>query len=72
VKSLSRKKIERRSCIPLEAFIRDYFICEAPVILSGCIDHWPARTKWKDIKYLERIAGDRTIPVEVNTYTFRH
>jgi hypothetical protein len=65
VKSLSRKKIERRSCIPLEAFIRDYFICESPVILSGCIDHWPARTKWKDIKYLERIAGDRTIPVEV-------
>ncbi|RLM74392.1 putative lysine-specific demethylase JMJD5 isoform X2 [Panicum miliaceum] len=64
VKSLSRKKIERRSCIPLEAFIRDYFICESPVILSGCIDHWPARTKWKDIKYLERIAGDRTIPVE--------
>ncbi|RLN03603.1 putative lysine-specific demethylase JMJD5 isoform X1 [Panicum miliaceum] len=65
VKSLSCKKIERRSCISLETFIRDYFICESPVILSGCIDHWPARTKWKDIKYLERIAGDRTIPVEV-------
>ncbi|KAJ1269096.1 hypothetical protein BS78_07G184500 [Paspalum vaginatum] len=65
VKSLSCKQIERRSCISLEAFIRDYFLCESPVILSGCIDHWPARTKWKDIKYLERIAGDRTIPVEV-------
>uniref|UniRef100_A0A0E0LWQ1 JmjC domain-containing protein n=1 Tax=Oryza punctata TaxID=4537 RepID=A0A0E0LWQ1_ORYPU len=64
VKSLSCKQIERRSCISLEAFIRDYFICESPVILSGCIDHWPARTKWKDIRYLERIAGDRTIPVE--------
>ncbi|KAJ1269097.1 hypothetical protein BS78_07G184500 [Paspalum vaginatum] len=65
VKSLSCKQIERRSCISLEAFIRDYFLCESPVILSGCIDHWPARTKWKDIKYLERIAGDRTIPVEI-------
>ncbi|RCV31772.1 hypothetical protein SETIT_6G205100v2 [Setaria italica] len=65
VKALSCKQIERRSCISLEAFIRDYFICESPVILSGCIDHWPARTKWKDINYLERIAGDRTIPVEV-------
>uniref|UniRef100_A0A0E0LWQ0 JmjC domain-containing protein n=1 Tax=Oryza punctata TaxID=4537 RepID=A0A0E0LWQ0_ORYPU len=32
--------------------------------VNGCIDHWPARTKWKDIRYLERIAGDRTIPVE--------
>lgn len=65
VKSLSCKQIERRSCISLEAFIRNYFLCESPVILSGCIDHWPARTKWKDIKYLERIAGDRTVPVEV-------
>ncbi|XP_015648710.1 lysine-specific demethylase JMJ30 isoform X1 [Oryza sativa Japonica Group] len=65
VKSLSCKQIERRSCISLEAFIRDYFLCESPVILSGYIDHWPARTKWKDIRYLERIAGDRTVPVEV-------
>ncbi|XP_015695828.2 lysine-specific demethylase JMJ30-like [Oryza brachyantha] len=65
VKSLSCKQIERRSCISLEAFIHDYFLCESPVILSGCIDHWPARTKWKDIRYLERTAGDRTVPVEV-------
>uniref|UniRef100_A0A0D9X9L2 JmjC domain-containing protein n=1 Tax=Leersia perrieri TaxID=77586 RepID=A0A0D9X9L2_9ORYZ len=65
VKSLSCKQIQRRSCISLEAFIRDYFLCESPVILSGCIDHWPARTKWKDIRYLEKIAGDRNIPVEV-------
>ncbi|XP_044959895.1 lysine-specific demethylase JMJ30-like isoform X3 [Hordeum vulgare subsp. vulgare] len=65
VKSLSCKRIERRTCISLEAFIQDYFLRESPVILSGCIDHWPARTKWKDIKYLEKIAGDRTIPVEV-------
>ncbi|XP_066330847.1 lysine-specific demethylase JMJ30-like isoform X2 [Miscanthus floridulus] len=65
VNSLSCKQIERRSCISLEAFIRDYFLCESPVILSGCIEHWPARTKWKDIKYLQSIAGDRTIPVKV-------
>uniref|UniRef100_A0ACD6AJF7 Uncharacterized protein n=1 Tax=Avena sativa TaxID=4498 RepID=A0ACD6AJF7_AVESA len=65
VKSLSCKQIERRTCISLEAFIHDFFLRESPVILSGCIDHWPARTKWKDIKYLERIAGDRTVPVEV-------
>jgi hypothetical protein len=23
-------------------------------------------TKWKDIQYLKKIAGDRTVPVEVN------
>ncbi|KAL5201171.1 hypothetical protein ABZP36_035525 [Zizania latifolia] len=64
-KSLSCKKVERRSCISLEEFICDYFLCESPVIISGCIDHWPARTKWKDIQYLKKMAGDRTVPVEV-------
>ncbi|BAT08719.1 lysine-specific demethylase JMJ30 [Oryza sativa Japonica Group] len=64
-KSLSCKKVERRSCISLEEFICDYFLRESPVIISGSIDHWPARTKWKDIQYLKKIAGDRTVPVEV-------
>lgn len=66
-KSLSSKKVERRSHISLEEFICNYFLRESPVIISGAIDHWPARTKWKDIKYLKKIAGDRTVPVEVNT-----
>ncbi|KAG8057208.1 hypothetical protein GUJ93_ZPchr0002g26608 [Zizania palustris] len=64
-KSLSCKKVERRSCISLEEFMCGYFLCESPVIISGCIDHWPARTKWKDIQYLKKMAGDRTVPVEV-------
>jgi hypothetical protein len=64
--SLSCKKVERRSCISLEEFICNYFLRDTPVIISGTIDHWPARTKWKDIEYLKKIAGDRTVPVEVN------
>ncbi|XP_051188420.1 lysine-specific demethylase JMJ30 isoform X1 [Lolium perenne] len=64
-KSLSCKEIARRSCLSLEEFICDYFLRETPVIISGCIDHWPAMTKWKDIQYLKKIAGDRTVPVEV-------
>ncbi|XP_066394561.1 lysine-specific demethylase JMJ30-like isoform X2 [Miscanthus floridulus] len=63
--SLSCKKVERRSCISLEEFICNCFLRDSPVIISGAIDHWPARTKWKDIKYLKKIAGDRTVPVEV-------
>ena len=51
--------------MPLEEFICDYFLRDTPVIISGCIDHWPAMTKWKDIQYLKKIAGDRTVPVEV-------
>ncbi|KAG1363869.1 lysine-specific demethylase JMJ30 [Cocos nucifera] len=64
-RSLSCKIVEKRSSLSLETFIRDYFLHDCPVIISGYIDHWPARTKWKDIEYLKRIAGDRTVPVEV-------
>ncbi|XP_020110194.1 lysine-specific demethylase JMJ30 isoform X2 [Ananas comosus] len=64
-KSLSCKIIEKRSSMSLETFISDHFLRESPVVISGCIDHWPARTKWKDIEYLKGIAGDRTVPVEV-------
>uniref|UniRef100_A0ACD5Y0M4 Uncharacterized protein n=1 Tax=Avena sativa TaxID=4498 RepID=A0ACD5Y0M4_AVESA len=64
-KSLSCKEIARRSCISLEEFICEYFLRETPVIISGSIDHWPAMKKWKDIQYLKKIAGDRTVPVEV-------
>lgn len=57
--------MEKRSSLSLETFICDYFLMNSPVIIGGCIDHWPARTKWKDLEYLKKIAGDRTVPVEV-------
>lgn len=66
-RSLSCKIVEKLSSLSLETFISDYFLRDCPVIISGYIDHWPARTKWKDIEYLKRIAGDRTVPVEVNS-----
>ncbi|THG17620.1 hypothetical protein TEA_014729 [Camellia sinensis var. sinensis] len=37
----------------------------SPVIISDCMAHWPARTKWNDMDYLKRVAGCRTVPVEV-------
>ncbi|CAL9109602.1 lysine-specific demethylase JMJ30 isoform X1 [Musa acuminata AAA Group] len=64
-RSLSCKKVEKQSSLSLETFIYDYFLRDSPVIISGCIDHWPAMTRWKDIEYLKRVAGDRTVPIEV-------
>ncbi|KAJ0965105.1 hypothetical protein J5N97_026243 [Dioscorea zingiberensis] len=64
-KSLSCKIVEKCSSLSLERFVSDYFLRGCPIIISGYIDGWPARTKWKDIEYLKRIAGDRTVPVEV-------
>ncbi|GAA0141293.1 protein modifying enzyme [Lithospermum erythrorhizon] len=65
VKSLSCKIIAKRSSLSLESFLRDYFISGLPVIISDCMDHWPAASKWNDMNYLERVAGFRTVPVEV-------
>ena len=65
MKSFSSKIVGKRSTLSLEGFLRDYFMSGSPVIISDCMGHWPARTKWNDMDYLKRVAGDRTIPVEV-------
>ncbi|KAL5566581.1 hypothetical protein UlMin_029745 [Ulmus minor] len=64
-KSLSSKIVGKRSGLSLEGFLRDYFLTGSPVILRDCMAHWPARTKWNDVEYLKRVAGNRTVPVEV-------
>lgn len=64
-KSLSLKNIERRSGLSLEGFLRNYYQSGPPVILSDSMSHWPARTRWNSMNYLKRVAGDRTVPVEV-------
>ncbi|KAJ0083637.1 hypothetical protein Patl1_29818 [Pistacia atlantica] len=64
-KSLSCKIVVKRSALSLEGFLREYFLSGSPVIITDCMAHWPARTKWNDIDYLEKVAGDRTVPVEV-------
>lgn len=55
----------KRSALSLETFLREHFLCGCPVILSDYMTHWPARTKWNDMDYLIKVAGDRTVPVEV-------
>ncbi|GMQ00711.1 hypothetical protein CsSME_00047679 [Camellia sinensis var. sinensis] len=65
MKSLSCKMVVKRSALSFEAFLRDYFLSGSPVIISDCMAHWPARTKWNDMDYLKRVAGCRTVPVEV-------
>ncbi|GMY16373.1 lysine-specific demethylase JMJ30 isoform X1 [Fagus crenata] len=65
IKSLSCKIVVKRPALSLEGFLREYFLSGSPVIISECMAHWPARTKWNDLDYLKRVAGDRTVPVEV-------
>ncbi|KAJ8759611.1 hypothetical protein K2173_008792 [Erythroxylum novogranatense] len=64
-KSLSCKVVVKRSALSLEAFLREYFLSGSPVIISDSMAHWPAREKWQDLNYFKKVAGDRTVPVEV-------
>ncbi|MCD7453381.1 Lysine-specific demethylase jmj30 [Datura stramonium] len=67
IKSLSCKIVGKRSALSLEAFLRDHYLSESPVVIRDSMDHWPARSKWNDMNYLRRVAGFRTVPVEVGT-----
>ncbi|KAG5118465.1 hypothetical protein AAZX31_12G052900 [Glycine max] len=65
VKSLSTKLVVKKSALSLEKFLKDHYLSGCPVIISDCMSHWPAKMKWNDEDYLLRVAGDRTVPVEV-------
>ncbi|KAK7257861.1 hypothetical protein RIF29_32138 [Crotalaria pallida] len=65
VKSLASKIVVKRSALSLDKFMKDHYMSGSPVIISDCMAHWPAKTKWNNIDYLQKVAGDRTIPVEV-------
>lgn len=60
--------VPRIKCPSLESFKSNHLLPLKPVILEGTIDHWPARNDhpWS-IDYIRRVAGCRTVPVEVGT-----
>ncbi|KAL4591433.1 hypothetical protein LXL04_004398 [Taraxacum kok-saghyz] len=63
--SLSSKHVGKRSSLSLEGFMNDHFLPGSPVLLTDSMTHWPAITKWNDLNYLKKVAGYRTVPVEV-------
>lgn len=65
VKSLSYKMVAKRKSLSLEGFLRDHILPGSPVIISDGMVHWPAKSNWNDMNYLKKIAGFRTVPVEV-------
>jgi hypothetical protein len=32
-----------------------------------CISHWKALHLWKDIHYLQKVVGNRTVPIEIGS-----
>ncbi|KAF2555157.1 hypothetical protein F2Q68_00017057 [Brassica cretica] len=65
LRSLTSGRVEKRCDLSMEGFLRDYFQTGTPVVITNCMAHWPARTKWNHLDYLTSVAGNRTVPVEV-------
>ncbi|CAK1552886.1 unnamed protein product [Leptosia nina] len=53
------------TCPSMEYFYKNVILQKRPVILENCIDHWPALSKWKDSNYFIKLAGLRTVPIEI-------
>lgn len=51
----------------MELFYREIFMLKVPALLKGCIKHWKALERWKDLNYLSKIAGNRTVPIEIGS-----
>ncbi|KAJ8675645.1 hypothetical protein QAD02_011431 [Eretmocerus hayati] len=51
----------------MEKFFCDAFRPKVPVLMEGCLSHWRALHLWKDAEYLEKIAGHRTVPIEIGS-----
>ena len=64
----SEQNIERIFCPSLSKFQNEFMDNKVPVILQGVMNHWPARSsrQWS-FNYLQEIAGNRTVPVEIGS-----
>ncbi|XP_055535418.1 lysine-specific demethylase 8 isoform X2 [Wyeomyia smithii] len=51
----------------LEYFGSDHYTKAEPALLRNVIDDWPALERWSDPNYLIKMAGERTVPVEIGS-----
>ena len=59
---LSLQNIPKVEGLTKEAFLKDYYRPQKPVVIAGGIEDWPAFTKW-NFEYFKEIAGDKTVPL---------
>ncbi len=55
-------EIPRVPTLTKEAFIKNYFKPQKPVVIERFIEDWPAFTKW-NLDYMQRVAGDKIVPL---------
>ncbi|XP_061414781.1 bifunctional peptidase and arginyl-hydroxylase JMJD5-like isoform X2 [Lethenteron reissneri] len=66
------RAVPQLMCPSIDTFRRLHLLPAEPVLLQDTVSHWPALTKWS-LGYLVRMAGCRTVPVELGSrYTDAH
>ena len=64
-------RAHRRSCPSLECFRTEFMAQHEPLVLTDCVEHWPAvsasgHRAWT-VDYIKRVAGPRTVPIEIGS-----
>lgn len=60
--ALDLQDIPRVKTITKEAFLKDYFKPQKPVVIEQCIEDWPAYQKWS-LDYMKATVGDKIVPL---------
>ncbi len=54
--------VPRVSTLSKEAFLRDYYRPQKPVVIEKAIERWPAYSKWS-LEYMRQVAGEKIVPL---------
>ncbi len=54
--------VPRVSTLTKEAFLKDYYKPQRPVVIEKAIEGWPAYSKWS-LEYMRQMAGDKIVPL---------
>ncbi|XP_013117771.2 bifunctional peptidase and arginyl-hydroxylase JMJD5 isoform X1 [Stomoxys calcitrans] len=51
----------------VQEFNEKCFTAQMPALLLNTINHWPALDKWLNLNYILKLAGNRTVPIEIGS-----
>ena len=59
---MNLQDIPRRKDLTPEAFQKQFFKPQKPVVLEGLMANWPAYSKW-NLEYMKMVAGEKVVPL---------
>lgn len=59
---MNLQAVPRVSTLTREAFLKDYYKPQKPVVIEKAIEGWPAYSRW-NLEYMRQMAGDKIVPL---------